>query len=102
MRMVTDTHEMGNQPGSARYRRGWQILITRGLLALLALLLALPVLGFSYETVAGALETRRFPAPGKLVAVDGRQMHIRCIGDGSPTVVMDAGLGGRWSGSRAT
>jgi pimeloyl-ACP methyl ester carboxylesterase len=30
------------------------------------------------------------------VMVDGHQMHINCTGEGGPTVVMDAGLGG-WS-----
>lgn len=33
----------------------------------------------------------RTPPPGQLVAVDGRQMHIRCTGSGGPTVVVDAG-----------
>jgi pimeloyl-ACP methyl ester carboxylesterase len=31
--------------------------------------------------------------PGRLVNVDGVQMHIYCTGQGSPTVVLDAGFG---------
>jgi pimeloyl-ACP methyl ester carboxylesterase len=43
-----------------------------------------------------AVDVRRFPPPGKLIAVDGHQMHLNCTGAGGSTVVMDAGLGG-WS-----
>jgi pimeloyl-ACP methyl ester carboxylesterase len=66
----------------------------RGLFALAIVLAALPILGFGYETIAAAVDARRFPPPGKLVTVDGHQMHINCAGQGAPTVVMDAGLGG--------
>lgn len=36
------------------------------------------------------------PAPGKLIDIGGYRMHINCQGTGSPTVVLDAGLGD-WS-----
>jgi pimeloyl-ACP methyl ester carboxylesterase len=32
--------------------------------------------------------------PGRVVAVDGQRLHIHCAGTGSPTVVLDAALGG--------
>jgi len=35
----------------------------------------------------------RHPAPGELVAVDDRMMHINCIGQGSPTVIFELGVG---------
>src|SRR5690349_11529937 len=76
--------------------RSWRFYLKRDLLTLAILLLALPILGFGYETIAAAVDARRFPPPGKLVAVDGHQMHINCSGEGGPTAVMDAGLGG-WS-----
>jgi hypothetical protein len=31
--------------------------------------------------------------PGELFGVDDHQMHLYCSGQGSPTVVLDAGLG---------
>jgi hypothetical protein len=34
-----------------------------------------------------------YPPPGKLVDIGGRRLHILCIGQGSPTVMLDAGLG---------
>jgi pimeloyl-ACP methyl ester carboxylesterase len=34
-----------------------------------------------------------YPPPGKLVDIGGQRLHINCTGEGSPTVIMDAGLG---------
>jgi pimeloyl-ACP methyl ester carboxylesterase len=31
------------------------------------------------------------PAPGRLVEVNGRKMHLTCAGEGSPTVILEAG-----------
>ena len=31
--------------------------------------------------------------PGKLVNVDGMKMHLYCTGEGTPTVILDSGLG---------
>src|SRR5690606_19174686 len=31
------------------------------------------------------------PAPGRLVDIGGRRLHIHCTGSGSPTVVIEAG-----------
>lgn len=32
--------------------------------------------------------------PGKLIDIGGRSLHLNCTGEGAPTVVLDAGLGG--------
>jgi pimeloyl-ACP methyl ester carboxylesterase len=93
---LTNTRETADPPKRAWHRRGYRFYIKRGLLVLAIVLLALPVLGFSYEAISAAVDARRFPPPGKLVMVDGHRMHINCTGAGGPTVVMDAGLGG-WS-----
>jgi pimeloyl-ACP methyl ester carboxylesterase len=65
-------------------------------LALIALLVGLLAIGFGYERLMAAGDARSFPAPGQMLSVDGYAMHLNCAGEGSPTVVMDAGLGG-WS-----
>jgi pimeloyl-ACP methyl ester carboxylesterase len=31
--------------------------------------------------------------PGRMVNIDGRKLHLNCVGHGSPTVVLEAGLG---------
>jgi pimeloyl-ACP methyl ester carboxylesterase len=35
-----------------------------------------------------------FPPPGRLVAVDGHQLHLFCTGTGEPTVMLEEGAGG--------
>ena len=37
-------------------------------------------------------ESHRYPAAGKLVDIGGLRLHINCTGEGSPTVIMEAGL----------
>jgi pimeloyl-ACP methyl ester carboxylesterase len=39
---------------------------------------------------------RNYPPPGKMVEVDGHAMHLYCIGTGTPTVVLESGLGSGW------
>jgi pimeloyl-ACP methyl ester carboxylesterase len=34
--------------------------------------------------------------PGRLVDVGGRKMHIVCVGEGAPTVVLESGMGESW------
>ena len=65
------------------------------LLAVFSLVLAgLLLLGLISQAVANAVDAARYPAPGKLVDIGGYQLHINCTGTGSPTVILDAGLGG--------
>lgn len=33
-----------------------------------------------------------YPAPGLLIEVNEHQLHLRCMGQGSPTIIMEAGL----------
>ena len=48
------------------------------------------LVGATYQGVATALERRRYPHPGRLVDVGGHQLHIHCLGEGSPPVVLEA------------
>jgi pimeloyl-ACP methyl ester carboxylesterase len=75
-----------------RSLRRW---LKRTALALLALVVAIAVLGATYQAVAGAVDARRYPPPGRLVAMGGYRLHLHCRGPAGagPTVVMDAGLG---------
>ena len=63
---------------------------------LLAILILLGMVGACYERRGAARTAEAYPAPGQLVDVDGRTMHIHCVGEGEPTIVLDAGQGG-WS-----
>lgn len=65
----------------------------RILVSALVLVLVLAAAGFLYENITEARDRRFNPMEGNLVDVDGRKMHIDCTGEGSPTVVLDSGLG---------
>ncbi len=65
----------------------------RILLGLVALVVVLVVAGAVYEAFGSWSDARRFRPPGRLVDVGGRRIHLHCTGSGSPTVVLDAGLG---------
>lgn len=71
-------------------KRRW---LWRSLMALLSLVGLAVLGGYVYEQLARARDAERFPPPGKLVDVGGFRLHIHCVGDGSPTVVLDTGLG---------
>ncbi|MSP21705.1 MAG: alpha/beta fold hydrolase [Dehalococcoidia bacterium] len=68
----------------------------RYLAILLVALIALSVVGALWESRAEAIDVRTYPPPGVLVDVWWHRLHIVCVGTGSPTVVIDAGLGD-WS-----
>jgi pimeloyl-ACP methyl ester carboxylesterase len=80
-------------PTSARRARGnwpWTVLrIASGTLGVLALVAAT---GAAYEAIASASDATVYPPAGRLVDVGGYKLHLDCRGEGSPTVVLDAGL----------
>lgn len=59
---------------------------------LLVLLILLSALAFQAYTTSSAI--RRYPPPGQLVDIGGYYLHFQSSGSGSPTEVLDAGLGG--------
>ncbi|MCK5433059.1 MAG: alpha/beta hydrolase [Gammaproteobacteria bacterium] len=56
------------------------------LLLLMFLVLAMPRVVWSEEI--------NFEPPGQLIDVNGRNMHINCIGNKSPSIILDSGAGG--------
>lgn len=52
------------------------------------------VLGFAYDKVQS--DNENFQPPGQLLQVMGKDVHVHCTGEGSPTVILDAGPG-NWS-----
>jgi pimeloyl-ACP methyl ester carboxylesterase len=59
--------------------------------AALALLFAFS--GVSYQAVEARKDARRFPQQGKSVDIGGYRLNINCMGQGSPTVVLESGFG---------
>ena len=56
--------------------------------------LILLVFGVVYEMYAARRDRLEYPPPGALVDIGGRRIYIDCVGRGSPTVVLESGLGG--------
>src|SRR5579859_5865779 len=65
----------------------------RIVVGLLGVVLMLVLGGFLYENISEARDSRFNAMPGRLVDVGGLKMHIDCTGEGSPTVILDSGLG---------
>jgi pimeloyl-ACP methyl ester carboxylesterase len=58
-----------------------------------AVLITLLVLaGLIFQAIGSARDARRFPPPGQLVDVGGHRLHIYCMGEGTPAIVMDSGF----------
>lgn len=73
--------------------------VRRVLLMAAAILVFLVLAGATYQGAATALERRQFRHPGRLVATGTHQLHIDCVGEGLPTVVLEApatGMSAAW------
>src|ERR671913_324312 len=70
--------------------------IGKALLWSVVVLLVLAIVGAIYQSIATELAERAYPPPGEMVDVGGYSLHINCLGQGSPTVLLDAGSG-EWS-----
>ena len=88
----------GNGPTSRSHqstgRRVWGKLrrwARRALLAIVALLVLAALAGSSYQFIAGKMAEDRYPPPGEMVDIGGYRLHLKCSGEGAPTVVMQAG-----------
>lgn len=67
----------------------WFKRVTLGLLILLLLSL---MAGAAYEAWSRYRAASEYPPKGRLVDIGGRKIHLDCRGQGSPTVVFEAGL----------
>lgn len=74
------------QPHSRRF-----VWIGRVVLGLLLALVALAALGATYQALATRGDRQADPPPGHLVDVGGYKLHLFCLGEGAPTVILDAG-----------
>jgi pimeloyl-ACP methyl ester carboxylesterase len=68
--------------------------LKRAGLLFFVLAVALPIMGMMYQTFATRRDERRFLPAGQLTNVGGYMLHIHCTGSGSPTIILEGGLGG--------
>jgi pimeloyl-ACP methyl ester carboxylesterase len=93
MKTMTSSPETLASPHPQRHRNRWVLWTVHILLGLVALMVLLAASGATYQAIMAAGDTKRYPPPGQLVDVGGHHLHLHCVGQGSPTVVLDAGLG---------
>ncbi len=84
---VTD----GPNEKTTRRRRGRLGCLAQGAIDILVILLVLGIVGGIYQSAASTGDLKRYPAPGKLHDLGGYRLHLYCIGQGSPTVILEAG-----------
>jgi len=53
----------------------------------------LALAGSPYQSLSERRDLRAHPIPGELVSVGPYELHLYCIGSGSPAVILDSGLG---------
>lgn len=68
--------------------------LKRSVIVTILVILLLAIAGTVYQTAASEADRRNFPSPGNLIDVGGFKMHIYCMGEGSPTVILETLSGG--------
>jgi pimeloyl-ACP methyl ester carboxylesterase len=81
---MSHTTPSATQPNRWLQRTVFGLLMSTALLA---------IAGALYQSLSERHDRRAYPMPGELVDVGGYKLHIDCIGQGSPTVILDSGLG---------
>lgn len=72
-------------------RRGVLYWLSRAGIGIFVTLAALIGSAMLYERVSAGGDAERFPAPGQIVRVNSRGMHLNCTGAGDITVILEAG-----------
>jgi pimeloyl-ACP methyl ester carboxylesterase len=78
------------RPSRGRTSR-WLLTVALTIAGVLTLAL---LAGASYQLIGLRIDARRFPQVGKSVDIGGYKININCSGQGSPTVILEAGGGG--------
>jgi pimeloyl-ACP methyl ester carboxylesterase len=88
LNMMAETDSKRPRRVRSRWRGlAYVVVVLVGILGLAA------IAGETYESLSRARDERLFPRWGELVDVGGYRLNLNCIGEGSPTVVLDSALG---------
>jgi hypothetical protein len=68
---------------------GW---IGKILLGIIIFLLGLVIIGLIRESITRNKFHAEYPAPGKMVTINNHDLHLHCVGDGTPIVVFESDL----------
>jgi pimeloyl-ACP methyl ester carboxylesterase len=84
---ITGHHDVGrNIFRPLRYVLGAEVVFV----------VAMAVVGASYQAISTRREQRLYRPPGQLVDIGGYRLHLYCSGEGGPTVVLDYGRVGSY------
>lgn len=72
-------------------------MLKRVLIGIAILIAVVLTTGAIYQAAASARDAARYPMPGKRFDIGGRSMHLYCSGVGSPTVLLENGLGANYT-----
>jgi pimeloyl-ACP methyl ester carboxylesterase len=78
---------------SAKSCRMWRKIAERIVLSVVVLFVAFVAASSAYNAIALHHFWAKNQPPGAFYSVNGHRMHINCTGNGSPTIVLEAGLG---------
>jgi pimeloyl-ACP methyl ester carboxylesterase len=101
MKVITQSTATPAKPQTAKPKSRVFIWLKRIALWLIIGIVTLAAIGAAYQTIANQVDKSAYPPPGQMVDVGGYQLHLYCTGanvNGSPTVILEQGLGGISSG----
>jgi pimeloyl-ACP methyl ester carboxylesterase len=78
---------------STRSYRTWRKVVERIVLSVVVPLVAVLAGSSAYNAIALHHFWAANQPPGAFYSVNGHRMHINCTGSGSPTIILEAGLG---------
>ena len=78
---------------STRSYRTWRKVVERIVLSVVVLLAAFVAGSSAYNAIALHHFWAHNAPPGAFYSVNGHRMHLNCTGSGSPTIILEAGLG---------
>jgi pimeloyl-ACP methyl ester carboxylesterase len=67
--------------------------LKRIFIGFIVLLVLLAGIGLSTQAIFTSLDAAKYTPPGQRVDIDGFKLHLNCTGQGSPTVILEAGIG---------
>jgi pimeloyl-ACP methyl ester carboxylesterase len=67
--------------------------LRNAVLTIIGLVILLALLGATYQSIGARVDAERSPEAGRLIDIGGYRLKLNCTGRGSPTVILEAGLG---------
>jgi len=90
---LADSHALRLTPSHGSMGLPLASYLRRSTLAIFTLTVLLAFAGAAYQTLATWAAARRNPELGQLFDIGGRRLKLHCVGEGTPTTILESGLG---------